>query len=91
MKRPPRGLTASRLQVGGEHYVVLSFPIRRVDARVLTAAEMAVARAVVEGKSNAEIARERGRSPRTIANQVAAIFKKLGVSSRLELARRLNG
>ena len=44
---------------------------------------------VVAGRSNGEIAAARGRSVRTIANQVAAIFRKLGVGSRLELARRL--
>jgi DNA-binding NarL/FixJ family response regulator len=40
------------------------------------------------GLSNAEIARSRGRSPRTVANQVAKIFEKLGVSSRSELYAR---
>lgn len=52
----------------------------------LTEAERDVALAVARGLSNAEIAKGRGASPRTIANQVAAIMKKLGVSSRVELA-----
>jgi DNA-binding NarL/FixJ family response regulator len=87
--RPPAGLRADAVEVGRETYLVLSFPSPTVDASALTAAELAVARAVVAGESNAEIARARGRSPRTIGNQVASIFRKLGVGSRLELARKL--
>ena len=52
----------------------------------LTQAERDVALAVARGLSNAQIGKERQASPRTIANQVAAIMKKLGVSSRAELA-----
>ncbi|HEY1953967.1 MAG TPA: helix-turn-helix transcriptional regulator, partial [Polyangiaceae bacterium] len=55
----------------------------------LTRAERAVARRVARGESNAEIARARGSSPRTVANQVAQIFRKLGVASRAELGARL--
>jgi DNA-binding NarL/FixJ family response regulator len=40
---------------------------------------------LLEGKRNADIARERGTSVRTVANQVAAIFRKLKVRSRAEL------
>jgi DNA-binding NarL/FixJ family response regulator len=52
----------------------------------LTDAEVVVLRALMEGKSNAEIAKERGTASRTIANQVARIFRKHCVSSRAELA-----
>jgi DNA-binding NarL/FixJ family response regulator len=37
------------------------------------------------GLSNAAIARARGRSPRTIANQLQSIYRKLGVASRAEM------
>jgi DNA-binding CsgD family transcriptional regulator len=57
----------------------------------LTAAEEQVALHVLEGRSNADIARIRGRSERTVANQVAAVFRKLGTSGRVELVRRLVG
>jgi DNA-binding CsgD family transcriptional regulator len=40
---------------------------------------------LLEGLSNEEIATERGVSARTVANQVASVFRKLGVSSRGEL------
>lgn len=39
------------------------------------------------GASNEEIASLRGRSVNTVAKQVASLFRKLGVRSRLELAR----
>jgi hypothetical protein len=39
------------------------------------------------GHSNAEIAARRSVAVRTIANQVAALFRKLGVHSRLDAAR----
>lgn len=53
---------------------------------VLTEAESAVALGVVRGLSNAAIANERGAAVRTVANQVASIMKKLGVSSRVQVA-----
>lgn len=58
---------------------------------VLTAAEREVAEAVVRGHSNAEIARARGTSVRTVANQMRTLFEKLGVGSRGELRARLVG
>jgi len=52
-------------------------------------AEFDVAQRLLEGKSYAQIARSRSTSVRTIANQVASIFQRVGVSSRHELAQRL--
>jgi DNA-binding NarL/FixJ family response regulator len=72
----------------GELRVVASRPSTDISGE-LTRAEAAVARLAVRGLSNAAIARERGASPRTIANQLARIFAKLGVRSRSELALRL--
>jgi DNA-binding CsgD family transcriptional regulator len=51
----------------------------------LTRAEYRVARLIVEGKSHRELAAARGTSVRTIANQIGAVFRKLGVSGRFEL------
>jgi DNA-binding CsgD family transcriptional regulator len=53
----------------------------------LTAAETIVARLAADGLSNDEIARERGTSVRTIANQMAKILKKLRVGSRDDILR----
>ena len=55
----------------------------------LTRAQYEVVRLLFEGKSHAEIAAARQRSTRTIANQLAAAFRKLGVSGRFELIRSL--
>lgn len=52
----------------------------------LSRAERVVLAEVVAGRSNREIARERGTSLRTVTNQVSAIFRKLDVRSRAELA-----
>jgi DNA-binding CsgD family transcriptional regulator len=54
----------------------------------LTGVETEVLRLTIEGKSHAEIARGRGTSRRTVANQLAAIFRKLGVSGRAALRAR---
>ena len=53
----------------------------------LTPAEQEVARAVLRGETNLQIAIGRGRSPRTVANQLAGLFRKLGIGSRSELVR----
>jgi DNA-binding NarL/FixJ family response regulator len=88
--RPPKGLEAALLDVGGEQLLVLRLPrtaLRR--PAQLTPAERRVAELAVAGLSNAQIATDRRRSARTIANQLASIFRKLGVGSRAELARAL--
>lgn len=66
--------------------------IRRPDAGLelsLPPAELAVIRCLVEGASYEEIARRRGTSTRTIANQITAVFRRLRVSGRSELLLRL--
>jgi DNA-binding NarL/FixJ family response regulator len=55
----------------------------------LTDAERTVALFALDGCTNAEIANIRRCSPRTVANQVASAFRKLGVRCRLELIRCL--
>ena len=57
----------------------------------LTAAERAVLRLILDGESNRGIAERRGTSVRTIANQLAVIFRKFGVASRDELAAKAVG
>jgi DNA-binding CsgD family transcriptional regulator len=59
-----------------------------LDATHLSAAEREVLAHVLEGKSNAAIARTRGRSVRTIANQVASILRKTRSPSRRALRMR---
>ncbi|MEO8874604.1 MAG: LuxR C-terminal-related transcriptional regulator, partial [Polyangiaceae bacterium] len=82
----PRDLEVRPLRSGDRELVLLSFTPRPLPR--LTEAERDVALALARGLTNAEIARTRNVSPRTVANQVAAIMKKLDVSSRVELAAR---
>lgn len=63
--------------------VMLSHP---TGASELTAAEIAVVTGVLQGKSNAELARVRKTTLRTVAKQVESALRKLGVRSRSELA-----
>ncbi|GAB3008408.1 helix-turn-helix transcriptional regulator [Saccharothrix stipae] len=58
---------------------------------VLTAAEENVARLVQQGMRNRDIAAALHYSPRTIEVYLSRVYVKLGVSSRLELARVLDG
>jgi DNA-binding NarL/FixJ family response regulator/tetratricopeptide (TPR) repeat protein len=53
----------------------------------LTERELQVARLVVDRKTNPEIAAELFLSPKTIETHIRHIFHKLGVSSRVEVAR----
>ncbi|MDH5673025.1 MAG: LuxR C-terminal-related transcriptional regulator [Myxococcales bacterium] len=55
----------------------------------LRPSEQEVALGLVAGKSQSQIALERGTSKRTVANQIARIFALCGVGSKLELARVL--
>lgn len=80
---------ASRLAVGAEELVIISYPVcRDPGVAALTVAEQQVLRLMLAGMSTTGIAAERGRAERTIANQIAAIYRKLGVGSRSELAAR---
>jgi DNA-binding CsgD family transcriptional regulator len=73
----------------GEELLVLSEPVTSAVAASLTPVELEVARAIVQGASNAEIARMRGTAVRTVANQVASILRRLGARSRAHVAAKL--
>jgi DNA-binding CsgD family transcriptional regulator len=55
----------------------------------LSPSEVDVIRLRIDGLSHARIASIRSRSARTVANQLASVYMKLGVSSRVELLARL--
>lgn len=91
---PPRGLRAHA--ISNDLDLVLlewetALPGVAEAGRRLTAAELEITALLQCGLSNAEIARQRDRSPRTVANQLASIFRKCRVSSRLELLAFLLG
>lgn len=80
------GCSIRRREIGGG---MVRFAFQAPPSR-LTRAERAVALLIIAGKPNARIAAERGVSLRTVANQTAALLKKLGVSSRTELTARFS-
>lgn len=90
----PRGLRRrlSELELAGEPILVASAPlIAEARLALLSPGERDVALLLVQGATNAAIAGRRGSTERTVANQVHAIFEKLGVHSRAELAATLAG
>jgi DNA-binding CsgD family transcriptional regulator len=82
----PPGLRVATFhsQHGPIAVLVASLAVSRVDAPLSTA-EREVTQALIEGRSNKEIAARRGRSPHAVANQVASILAKLKVPSRYAL------
>jgi DNA-binding NarL/FixJ family response regulator len=78
------------LHLGCQQLRVLALP--RADLKPLlrlSRAEAEVCRLLLEGRSHAEISAARETRPRTTANQISSIFRKFGVSGRLELLTQL--
>jgi DNA-binding NarL/FixJ family response regulator len=67
------------LSVGLKGQLKLSLP-----TIVLTERQECILRSVMEGRSNADIARHQGIAEITVKNHLAAIFNKLSVSNRSE-------
>jgi len=85
---PPRDLEAATFDIDGEEFLLLTFPADASDLANLTESEREVATELLRGKSYREVARIRGTKVGTVANQVRSIFRKLGIRSRSELARK---
>ncbi len=83
---PPPSLVAYELEPGK---ILFVHPIPRPTVQGLTRAEAEVLDLLLDGYDNASIARARKTAARTAANQVASIFRKLGVTSRTELVAKL--
>lgn len=80
----------AEVAISGETLLFGSFPlINERQVETLTEAEREVVAHLVAGSTNSDIAQRRHTSENTVANQVHAIFLKLGVHSRAELAARL--
>ena len=56
----------------------------------LTAQQQQIARLVAEGATNREVAAHMFISPRTVEHHLRGIFRKLGIRSRVDLARIFN-
>ncbi len=85
--KPADSSSLERFPLGAFQVVVMSGP----EFERLTLAERAVVGLAAAGLSNEQIASARKSAPRTVANQLASAFRKLGVGSRFELAARLRG
>jgi DNA-binding CsgD family transcriptional regulator len=82
----PAGLEVWTLEAGPDQFALLQWPCETtLPAERLSGAERQVLALLLDGCSNAEVAAIRNRSTRTIGNQVASMFRKLGVGSRSEL------
>jgi DNA-binding NarL/FixJ family response regulator len=74
----------------GQSYLIVGLKRpEAVLAPMLPPAELAVVGGLLEGRQYAEIARSRGTSTRTIANQLAAAFRRMGISGRGSLVGHL--
>lgn len=81
-KRMPSGFSASAFTVS----------VSRLDgwlATLLTPAELKVLRLRIDGHPHDRVARMCGVAKRTVANQIASAYRKLGVSARLELLNKV--
>jgi DNA-binding CsgD family transcriptional regulator len=81
-----RQATLRCLEAGSAPRFIVSLPRpERAFRAGLNPAERDIVRLRVEGMSYEEMAQSRKTSPRTIANQVGAVYRKLNVSGRLAL------
>jgi DNA-binding CsgD family transcriptional regulator len=92
---PPAGLVVDTFDGGGEVFALLEWPLERpatASGRLAGSpvppgapAQREVLDLLLRGLSNAEIARQRRRSERTVAHQVDSLYRRLHVGSRAEL------
>ena len=90
-KGRPGGVVAPpnlELQILDDELAVFSWTDEPAPEAALTEAEQDILRRVATGASNAAIARARGSSVHTVANQIALLRRKLGAATRYELIRR---
>ena len=85
--RIPPGLEIEIVEIDGETLLVLHCEAAESCGAqpILSSAEAEVLRALASGLTNAQIARARGTSPRTVANQVQSLLRKFGMQSRHQL------
>jgi len=82
----PVGLEAALVDGGVEAGLTLVYPrpVWRIPT-TLSSAERDIVLRLIDGASYDAVARSRGTSPRTIASQVASVFRKLKVQSQIAL------
>jgi DNA-binding CsgD family transcriptional regulator len=75
----------AELRASGQTLRARSMP----DSDQLTPSELQVALRVAEGLTNREVAAAIFLSPKTVEHHLSSIYRKLGIRSRTELARRM--
>lgn len=85
----PPGLTAETIELHGETLVLFSFPEPPAATDMLTDAERGIVHLLLQGLTTAQIASARGVANATVSSQLQSIYRKLGVTSRAELAGKL--
>jgi DNA-binding CsgD family transcriptional regulator len=90
---PPPDLEGREFSVAGSRVVLLEWtqsPASSSPRQLhLTPAERDVLSLLLLGKSDVAIAKARSKSARTVANQIAGLFRKFEVHSRAELAAKV--
>jgi DNA-binding CsgD family transcriptional regulator len=81
------GAPADAQRVANAHDVRTPTPRPRLGVRALTPTERRVVELIATGRSNQAIAEELFVSRRTVESHVSAAYRKLGVRSRVSLAR----
>ena len=84
----PRMLETTKYEIDGLELVLFVFSGSLPRGAVLTAAETHVVELLAHGYSTSQIAAARGVSYRTVANQLAAIYRRAALNSRAELLGR---
>ncbi len=80
------------LEHGGERHLVIGYSLPRpASFAELTPSELDVVDRWLEGATMRAIAEARGAAERTVANQIASAYRKLGVSSRAALLALVHG
>jgi DNA-binding CsgD family transcriptional regulator len=75
----------TEVELEGERCVVIAYPAHSPVLAALTKSEREVIERWIDGASVRAIAEARAVSTRTVANQIAGAYRKLGVSSRAQL------
>lgn len=81
----PDSLRLTRLECDGETLLVFSHALPGRSFEGLSECELSVVLLAANGRSNQEIAFIRRASVRTVANQLASAYRKLGGASRARL------
>ncbi len=79
-------IRVTRFRFGGRRFAAIAESAPPALPSNVSNAEREIATLLRAGLSNKEIAKARGTSARTVANQISALMRKLGVSSRVEIA-----